>query len=520
MNRDTLLRGLRERAAPWDVLVVGGGASGLGAAVDAASRGYATLLLEQQDFAHGTSSRSTKLIHGGVRYLAQGRVGLVQSALRERALLFANAPHLVHDLSFVIPAYSWAALPYYYLGLKTYELLGGAKQVGPARWISRAETLQRLPTLLPTGLKGGVLYHDGQFDDARLAVTLARTLADLGGTPLNYMQVVGLRKEREKTSGVRATDIETGETFEIKARVVVNATGVFTDRTLQMDDARSPPLVAASQGAHLVLPRHFLPGDCAIMVPRTSDGRVLFAIPWQARTLVGTTDTPVADPDLEPRPLEHEIDFLLEHAARYLTIRPTRDDVLCLFAGQRPLVAATSGQRTASLSRDHRILVSASGLVTLAGGKWTTYRQMGEELIDKAAEVAGLPHRTSTTRQLRLHGCLGPSVGGDAADYYGSDTSVLADIIRQVPALQSPLHHAFSCRMADVVMAARYEMARTVFDVLARRTRALFLDARASIEAAPAVAQCLARELGRSETWASEQVGAYCQAARAYLPSG
>ena len=501
---------------PWDVLVVGGGASGLGTAVEAASRGYRTALIEGHDFAKATSSRSTKLVHGGVRYLQRGNVALVLEALRERGRLLRNAPHLVRDLPFVVPSYDWWEAPYYGAGLKLYDLLAGRMGLKPSHHLSREETLDQIPTLEPEGLRGGVVYQDAQFDDARLAVTLALTLADLGGVAVNYVSAVGLIKEGDLVRGARVRDEETGNEPEVRAKVVVNATGVFADGLRRMDDPTSPPLLAPSQGVHLVLDRRFQPGESAILVPHTDDGRVLFAVPWHGRVVVGTTDTPVAEPALEPRPLPEEIEFLLQHAARYLIRDPGRADVLSVFAGLRPLVRGNrAAARTAALSRDHTLLVSPSGLVTLAGGKWTTYRRMGEDTVDHAAMVADLDERPSRTAGLRLHGWAGEGPLR-AWSGYGADTPALARLAAERPGWDEPLHRNLPYRVREVVWAARHEMARTVEDVLARRTRSLLLDARASVEIAPRVAALLAGELGRDEDWQRRQVAAYREVARGY----
>jgi glycerol-3-phosphate dehydrogenase len=518
MNRDDALRTVLERKEPWDIIVIGGGATGLGAGVEAAARGYSTLVIEQHDFAKGTSSRSTKLIHGGVRYLAQGHLGLVRTALLERELLLRNAPHLVHDLSFVVPAYRFWELPLYFAGLKTYDLLAGKLGRGRSRWLSQKETLARASTLVTRNLRGGILYHDCQFDDARLAIALARTVLDLGGTAVNYVRVTGLLKTSGKVSGVQATDVETGREIEIHGRAVVNATGVFVDEVLRMDDAAAIALITPSQGIHIVLDRQALPGDCAVVVPHTDDSRILFAIPWHGKVLIGTTDTPVRDATLEPRPLADELGFLLENAARYLTTLPQPSEILSIFAGIRPLVSGGARQRTASVSRDQHLETSPSGLVTITGGKWTTYRHMGEETIDAAAQVAGLPSKPSRTRELPLHGWSTDGRAGDALAIYGTDRQVIRDIAAADPALLEPLHYRLPYPKAEVVWAARQEMARTVEDVLSRRTRALLLDARASIEAAPLVAELLANELGRSADWANAQVEAYATLARGYLP--
>jgi glycerol-3-phosphate dehydrogenase len=517
MNRDESLRAVGEATA-WDVVVVGGGATGLGTAVEAASRGYRTLLLEQSDFAKGTSSRSTKLIHGGVRYLQKGNVGLVTEALRERGRLTRNAPHLVGHLAFVVPNYVWWEAPFYGIGLKLYDVLAGKLGLGPSRLLSREETLERIPTIEPGGLRGGVVYYDGQFDDARLAVTLAQTLADLGGVPVNYMKVTSLAKAGGVTCGVTATDLETGREYALRAGAVVNATGAFTDGLRRMDDAGAPEVIVASQGAHVVLDRSFLPGESAIMVPRTDDQRVLFAIPWHGRTLVGTTETPVSEVSLEPRPFDEEIEFLLQHAARYLTKDPSREDILSAFAGLRPLVKSGNVRDTASTPRDHALLTSPSGLVTITGGKWTTYRKMGEEAVDEAAEVAGLEERPSTTKDLRLHGWVEvPDRSGELAAY-GSDAPALRELASASPEMGERLHPSLPYLACEVVWSARHEMARTVEDYLARRSRALLLDARASVETAPKVAKLMAGELGRDERWEAEQAASYAELAKRYLP--
>ncbi len=518
MDRRHSIQTIEDTTAPWDVIVIGGGATGLGAAVEAASRGYKTVLLEQHDFAKGTSSRSTKLVHGGVRYLQQGNVTLVLEALRERGLLIQNAPHLVHNQSFIVPTYAWWGGPFYGVGMKVYDLLAGKLGLGPSKLLSRAETLRRIPTLEPKGLRGGVIYHDGQFDDARLAVNLAQTLVDLGGTPVNYVKVTGLLKDKGLVQGIRALDVESQREYEIRGRVVINATGVFTDHILQMDEPKAGKLVAPSQGVHLVFDREFLPGDSAIMVPHTDDGRVLFAVPWHGKVVVGTTDTPVAEASLEPRALDHEIEFILKHAARYLTRDPKREDARSVFAGLRPLVKPSDGRKTAAISRDHFLAVSTSGLVTITGGKWTTYRKMGEDTVNQAALVAGLDECESRTRNLRVHGWLENADRKDPLHIYGSDAAAIRAMVREQPALGERLHAKLPSLKAEVLWATRHEMARTVEDVLARRTRALLLDARASIEAAPAVAEIMAAELRRDEQWRQKQVAEYTQLARGYLP--
>lgn len=516
-HRVEVLKELRDSPAFWDVIVIGGGATGLGAAVDAAARGYRTILLEQNDFAKGTSSRSTKLIHGGVRYLQQGNVRLVLEALRERGILLHNAPHLVHNLPFVVPNYEWWEGPFYGVGLKLYDMLAGRFGLGPSTHISRDETIRMIPTLEQKGLRGGILYHDAQFDDARLAVNLAQTLADLGGTPVNYMEVTGLLRAGGRVNGVKARNAESSESFEISARVVVNATGVFSDRIIRMDDPQASAGIVPSQGVHIVLDKSFLPGESAVMVPHTADGRVLFAVPWHDRIIVGTTDTPVKDVSLEPRPLKEEIEFLLTHAARYLTRDPSASDVLSAFAGLRPLVRVGHALETATLSREHAVHVSGSGLVTITGGKWTTYRKMGEDVINAAAEVAGLEARRPLTADRRIHGWLKHEDDVYPWDVYGTDIIGLRKVAVENPIWNERIHPKLFYRACEVVWSVRHEWARTVEDVLARRTRALFLDARASMEAAPAVARLMAAELRRDSSWEEEQVRQYRALAEGYL---
>jgi glycerol-3-phosphate dehydrogenase len=504
----------------WDVVVIGGGATGLGTAVDAAARGYRTLLLEARDFAQGTSSRSTKLIHGGVRYLARGEIPLVREALHERGVLFRNAPHLVHPRDFVVPAYRWMELPFYGLGLKVYDWLAGRSNLGASRWIGPAGVAARLPTIVRTGLRGGILYTDGQFDDARLAIALARTFVDLGGVALNGAPVTGFTKRSGRITGLTARDEETGEEWTIAARAVINATGVYADAVRQLDDpgAAAAPLLSPSQGTHLVLDRSFLPGASAMLIPHTDDRRVLFAIPWHDRVLVGTTETPVAEPAIEPRPFQEEVKYLLDYLARYLVRRPSATEIQSAFAGLRPLLRGSgAGGQTARLPREHAVVIAGSGLITIAGGKWTTYRRMAIDAVDQAIPVGGLPARPPATEQLHLHGWQAHTETLGALAIYGSDAPQLRALCTEHPEWDRPLHPALESRAVEVVWAARHEAARSVEDVLARRTRALFLDARASIEAAPGVAALLAGELGRNPDWQDRQVERFRELARGYL---
>jgi glycerol-3-phosphate dehydrogenase len=520
MNRNQLLKKLDETPR-WDVIVIGGGASGLGVAVDAATRGYKILLLEASDFAKGTSSRSTKLVHGGVRYLEQGDIPLVLEALRERGLLHQNAPHLVHHLSFLIPRYQWWEGPFFGIGLKVYDALAGKLNLSPSHLVSREETMKRIPNIEKKHLLGGVEYFDGQFDDSRLAVTLARTAVHHGACVLNYTRVTGLTKSDGLVNGVTFTDLETGISHTAEGAVVINATGIFSDEIRLMDDAKAARAVQPSQGVHLVFDRSFLQGNSAIMVPHTDDGRVLFVIPWHDKVLVGTTDTPMQEPHIEPRALKEEVGFILRNAARYLARDPEEKDILSIFAGQRPLVRkpGKDGSATKAISRNHEVLISDAGLVTLVGGKWTTYRTMAEDAVDHAVTLAGLPDKTCVTEHLQLLGWRSPNAATlpDWLSVYGSDEEEIRKLIESDPGLAEKMHPRLPYPLATVVWGARHEQARTLEDVLSRRTRALLLDARAAIEAAPAVAAVLAKELGRDKAWESEQVKEFTVLAGGYL---
>jgi glycerol-3-phosphate dehydrogenase len=518
MNREELLARARRDSGSWDFIIIGGGATGAGVAVDAASRGYSVLLLEQSDFGKGTSSRSTKLVHGGVRYLEQGNISLVMEALRERGLLRQNAPHLVGNLPFVVPSYDWWEAPFYGLGLKIYNLLAGKYGFGQSSILTREETLLRLPTIETEGLRGGVVYYDGQFDDARLLINLVQTAAEHGAVVLNYVQVVAVTKGRDGTvDGVVARDVETGHEFRAQGNVLINATGPFSDSVRRLAEPEADALIAPSQGIHLVFDRSFLPGGSAIMVPHTKDGRVMFAIPWHGHIVVGTTDTPIPEPSLEPRPLESEIDFILETAALYLDKPPARSDVLSVFAGIRPLVRSGASRITAALSRDHTIHIDTSGLLTTAGGKWTTYRHMAEDTVNHAVELARLPEKPCVTADLRIHGFHQSAEEFGELHVYGADAPAVRKLAHAEPSLAEPLDPALPSIGAQVVWAARMEMARTVEDVLARRCRALFLNAAAAIRMAPAVAALMARERGHDDEWQRDQVDAFTELAAGYM---
>jgi glycerol-3-phosphate dehydrogenase len=519
MDRPSSIRHLLSRTDPWDIAVIGGGATGVGIALDAASRGYSVCLLEQSDFGKATSSRSTKLVHGGVRYLQQGNISLVMEALKERGILRQNAPHLVHDLAFVVPNYVWWEAPFYGIGMKVYDVLAGRYGFGHSRVLSHDEVLAHIPTLETAGLRGGVLYYDGQFDDSRLLINLAQTADQQGAVLLNYAPVIRFHHDADGyVDGLLWTDLESpAREHTLRARSVINATGAFADHVRRLDNPAAPPMISPSQGAHLVLDRSFLPGDAAIMVPHTRDGRVMFAIPWHNHALLGTTDIPITDVPLDPIPLDQEIDFILETAAHYLARPPKRSDIRSAFAGIRPLVKAAEGANTAALSRDHTIHVEKSGLLTIAGGKWTTYRKMAEDCVDQAATLATLDERSCVTKTLNIHGYhRHPEQFGDLR-CYGADGPRIRELMEADPLLARPLHETFPLVAAQVVWAVRHEMARTLDDVLARRTRALFLEAAAALAMAPQVAALMAAELHRDAAWQDDQLCQFRDLAQGFL---
>ena len=515
MNRREALIELQESS--FDILIIGGGATGLGAAVDAAARGYRVALLEGDDFAKGTSSKSTKLAHGGVRYLQNGDISLVIEALRERGLLCQNAPHLVKNLGFVIPSYDWWNSPFYGVGLKIYDLMAGKLGLGPSVLISKEETLQKIPNVNQDGLRGGVLYYDGQFDDARLSISLARTAWTNGAILANYCKVTGLLKEDQTVCGVRVQDTKTGHLFEVRSKVVINCTGVFADDVLKMDRPQAQPTIRPSQGVHIVLDKSFLPGNEAIMVPQTTDGRVLFAVPWHDVVVVGTTDTPLEHRSNDPIPTLPEIDFILENAGRYMAKKPTRSDILSTFAGLRPLAANNdnTSESTKEVSRHHKVMVSPSGLISVLGGKWTTYRKMGEDAIDNAIVVGALPPRKCQTENLPIHGFETTPDWSDPLHVYGSVREKLNKRIRKKG--ERSLSEKFPLFPAMIRHAVRKEMATTLEDMLARRTRAILFDARECRRIAPEVAHIMAKHLGENDQWISEQIDTFNTISQKYI---
>jgi glycerol-3-phosphate dehydrogenase len=519
MNRLEFIDRLnKESETVWDLIIVGGGATGLGIAHDGASRGYKTLLLEQSDFAKATSSRSTKLVHGGVRYMAQGDLFLVMEALHERGLMLKNAPHLTFNQEFVIPCYTVWDVVMYTAGLKFYDLLSGRLSMGRSQYINKRKTLARLPLLKAEGLKGGVVYHDGQFDDSRMAFSLAQASAANGAIVLNYFRVNSLLKNSAgKVSGVCAVDIASGKEYKLNARVVINATGVFADSVAKMDNPESKPTLRPSQGVHIVLDKSFLGSDSAIMIPKTDDGRVLFAIPWYDEIVIGTTDTPIDSISLEPVALEKEIEFILHTAEKYLVRPPKRQDVLCIFAGLRPLASNPDNpDSTKEVSRRHKITLSSSGLLTIIGGKWTTFRRMAEETIDKAIEAGLIDRKKCITRDLKL---ISMPAGESAGRFqiYGDHSGDIKELIHAMPGLGMPLSRDLPYTRAEFIWISRNEMPLNLEDMLARRTRALILNARASEAIAPEVARLMAKELGFDEKWQADQVKAYKELVKNYI---
>lgn len=517
-DRATILKQLTTNEQ-WDVLVIGGGATGLGIALDSVTRGFKTLLLEQVDFAKGTSSRSTKLVHGGVRYLAQGNIDLVKEALYERGLMLKNAPHLVKNQSFIIPNYKWWDSLKYTIGLKMYDFLAGKLSLGKSEHIGKKETASRLKTINTHLLRDGVIYQDGQFDDARLAINIAQTCIEQGATLLNHFKVKELTKDSNGlTNGVVAHDTEAEISYPLKAKVVINATGIFTDDILKMDRPDSKKMVRPSQGVHLVLDRSFLPGQDAIMIPKTDDNRVLFLVPWHNKVVVGTTDTLLDSHSLEPVALEEEVAFILSTANAYLNKKVTREDVLSIFAGLRPLAAPSDNAvKTKEISRSHKIIVSDSALFSVIGGKWTTYRRMAQDTLNKVIAMGKLPRKPCKTKELTIHGAMNIADRSNHLHIYGSDEKAIHQLIKESPVLGEKLHPRLDYLKAEVVWAIRHELARTVEDILARRVRALFIDAKASIEIAPMVAALAAKELNQDLKWQEKQVAAFTAVASSYV---
>lgn len=502
----------------WDIIIIGGGATGLGTALDAVTRGLKTLLIEQSDFAKGTSSRSTKLVHGGVRYLAQGDISLVKHALLERGILQKNAKHLVKKEQFLIPCYNWFSVAKYLTGLTIYDWLSGKLSFGKSKFFSKKQTLKMMPGIKSKGLKGSIRYYDGKFDDARLAINIAQTAIENGATLCNYTKVIDLLKNsKNDVTGVEVKDTVTGKISKHHAEVVINATGVFVDDILQMNNPQSKKLVRPSQGVHIVLNKSFLNSESALMIPKTSDGRVLFAVPWHGHLLVGTTDTPLNEHSLEPRALKDEVDFIMATASAYLNKKPDQKDILSVFSGLRPLAAPPNGEgnSTKEISRDHKLMVSAKGLITITGGKWTTYRRMAEETIDLAIAHAGLIAKPCVTKDTEIHGCM-ETTENHHLDIYGTDRKHIEKLIQEDQEMGQKLHENFPYIKAEIVWSARNEMVETVEDILSRRLRILFIDANAAKQMAPVVASILAKEFKQQISWENDQINNFNNLANGY----
>lgn len=520
MKRDELVKKVSSESKVWDMVVIGGGATGLGIALDASLRGYSVAMFEQHDFAKCTSSRSTKLVHGGVRYLQKGDIALVREALTERGRLCRNAPHLVKDQIFVIPNYSYFDNLLYTCGLTFYDMLSwGGLSLGRSLFIPKKKTAKYLPTITTKGLKGGVIYHDGQFDDSRLAINLAQSCAENGGCPINHMKVTGLvHDDNGIVAGVIVDDMESNTRYTVKAKSVINASGVFVDDIIQMDEPSTQRIVIPSQGVHLVFEKSFMNSDYALMIPTTSDGRVLFAVPWHKKIVVGTTDIVRGKAELEPIPLDEEIEFILKTAGLYMVRKPERKDILSVFAGQRPLAAPKKeGKSTKEISRSHKIIVSKNNLITITGGKWTTYRRMAEDTVNKAIRLNLLPSKKCVSKNFRIHGYRpGPDLSNHMY-VYGSDMIAIENLMKNDTDMAAKIHPDYNYTVAEVVWAVREEMARSVEDVLSRRVRLLVIDARAAKESAQKVAEVMAFELGYDQKWINEQIASFNEIAENFI---
>ena len=519
MNRDIMLEKGFDPTIVWDVIVIGGGATGLGIAIDAASRGCSTLLIEKHDFAKSSSSKSTKLIHGGLRYLKQFDFSLIQEGLKERGTLLKIAPHLVSPLGFIIPHYKFWEKPIFKLGLKIYDYLCRGYHFDQSYWINKEQALLEVPTLNRKNLYGASVYFDAQFDDARFAITLAQTACDLGATLINYAEVKSFEKKDGKIHAVVVEDLESQKSATIKGRSFINATGPFCDFLRKVDDDQSVDVIAPSQGSHIVLPSHFCPSNKAILIPHSKDNRVIFCIPWLGKVLVGTTETEVKKISADPVVLSREVDFLLEEISAYLSLKPKKEDVLSVFAGIRPLVKKKQ-TKTAKLSRNHEIFISNSNLISVAGGKWTTYRKMAEDVVNIALKNIAKPFIKSNTAKIKLHGAIDPRKTKLSFPQYGKDSSFLDHMIEKDPSLSQYIHPELPYKKVQILWAIQNEMARSIEDILARRTRALFLNAKAAIEAAPIIANMLAKEFSKDKNWEDRQTLNFIAIAQTYLVSG
>jgi glycerol-3-phosphate dehydrogenase len=519
----------------FDLCVIGGGATGSACALDAQLRGIRTVLLEAGDFAGATSSAATKIIHGGVRYLEEAVKGadiqeyhVLVRALHERVRMLENAPHLTRTLEFLVPSYSWIDVAYLDIGLKIYDWLAGSGRISPSKFLSQEETLERMPVLKQDGLKGSVAYADGQFDDARYDLALVQTFTAAGGNALNYAKVTDfLRDANGKISGVHVEDYQTNAAFTVKAKAIVNATGIFSDSIRGLANPSLHKRIRASKGAHILLPLAVFPTEDALLIPKTEDGRVVFAIPWQRRLLVGTTDEEVS-PEEELVVTKQDIEYLLRHLNQYLATPVSPGDIVSGFAGARPLVASGDERDTKKLARDDVIEVDPhSGLISIMGGKWTTHRAMAEDTIDRAQQALGAPQTDSRTRNYVLYGgqgftddfwkqlCRRFSISERTAHHlagkFGTAAVEVLALGEGSPALMELILEGGSAIRAEVIYSVRHEMACTIEDVLARRLGMQFYSWRDAIEAAPLVGSLMAEELQWTSSVAREAVTSYVE---------
>ena len=515
MNRNLNIKKLSNKESKWDIIIIGGGASGLGAAVDSASRGFKTLLVEKSDFAKGTSSRSTKLVHGGVRYMQNGDISLVIEALKERGVLKKNAPHLVKNMSFVIPSYNWWSNPFYGIGLKIYDMMAGKLGLGKSTILSKDETLKLIPNVKKKDLIGGVIYHDGQFDDSRMAISLAITAEKNGATLLNYFEVKKLIKNNNIINGIVVKDNVNNKTYEIKGKVVINATGVFSDNIMKMDFPRKKRMIKPSQGVHLVLDQKFLKSQHAILIPHTTDGRVLFAVPWNKHVVLGTTDTSLDEIKEEPIALKEEIEFILKNAQNFMTIKPTKNDIKSVFAGLRPLAAESDKGNTKEISRHHKISVSESGLLSILGGKWTTYRKIAEDAINTSISIGGFNERKCITENLQIHGYMKNPDWNDPLHVYGNDSSLIKKL--KITNGNKSLSKKLYISPNQIIWSLKNEMAVKLEDILARRTRCLFLDAKETVRIAPKVLDIMKTFLNKDNDWEKKEFSNFMKISKNYI---
>ena len=515
MNRNLNIKKLSNKETHWDIIIIGGGASGLGAAVDSASRGFKTLLVEKNDFSKGTSSRSTKLVHGGVRYMQNGDISLVIEALKERGILKKNAPHLVKNMSFVIPSYNWWSNPFYGIGLKIYDMMAGKLGLGKSTLLSKEETIKLIPNVKKKDLVGGIIYHDGQFDDSRMAISLAITAEKNGATLLNYFEVKNLTKTNNIIDGIIVKDKITNKVYEIKGKVVINATGVFSDEIMKMDYPQKKKMIKPSQGVHLVLDKKFLNSHHAILIPHTSDGRVLFAVPWNNYAILGTTDTPLNEIKDEPVPLKEEIKFILKNAQTFMKKKPSFKDIKSVFAGLRPLAAESNQKNTQEIYRHHKISVSESGLLSILGGKWTTYRKIAEDAINTAISIGGFNERKCITENLQIHGYQENTNWKDPLHVYGSDANFIKEI--KMDKGNISLSEKFHITPNQIIWSLKNEMAIKLEDILARRTRCLFLDAKETIKVAPKVLRIMKVFLKKNIDWEKKEFSNFIEISKNYI---